>query len=295
VTSLAANAVITGIAVGAVYGLIAIGYTVVFNATRVFNLAQGDLVMVGVLLSYFALDVAGWPQWAAFLLVVVCVPLVSVVEERLVVRPFLRRPHESIGWFISTLAFGLVVETIATLLYGDHPPLKVPSPFPSGALRAGSIATTPRYLFAIGTLVIVAVLIEIFYQRTWLGRAMRATADDRELATLRGVRPGRMSLLSFGIGGLIAAIAGYVVAPIVYANVAIGLTYSIKGFIALAIGGFGSIRGAIVGALAVGIAEQLFDLYVSPRYDIVASLALLMVILAFRPVGLFRSTVARQV
>jgi branched-chain amino acid transport system permease protein len=292
---LLANAIVTGLAIGAIYGLIAIGYTVGFNATRVFNLAQGDLVMVGVLLSYWALDVMHWPQFGALLLVLAAVPLVAVVEERLVIRPFLRRPDESIGWFISTLAFGLIIETVVVLLYGNHPPRAVPSPLPSTSVHLGSVATRWQLLLAIAALVLVALALEAFYWRTWLGQAMRATADDREMAALRGIHPARTSVLAFAIGGLIAGLAGYVVAPIVYADVTIGLSYSIKGFIALAIGGFGSIRGAIVGALAVGVAEQVFDLYVDPRYEPVAALLLLMMILAVRPTGVFRSHVVREV
>jgi branched-chain amino acid transport system permease protein len=289
------NAVATGIAVGAVYGLVAIGYTVVFNATRVFNLAQGDLVMVGVLLSYWALDVQGWGQVAAIAVVLIGVPLVSMFEERVVVRPFLSRPSDNIGWFISTLAFGLILETVVTRLYGDNPPRPVPSPLPSSPVHIGSITMRPQLLLAIAVLIVVTVAIEQFYRRTWLGQAMRATADDRDVAALRGIEPRRVSMLAFAIGGLLAGIGGYVVAPIVYADVTIGLAYSIKGFIALAIGGFGSIRGAIVGALAIGVAEQLFDLYVDPRYEVIAGFGLLMLILAVRPTGLFKSSVVRQV
>ena len=289
------NAVVTGIAVGAVYGLIAIGYTVVFNTTRVFNLAQGDLVMVGVLLSYWALDVRGWPQVLAVVLVLVAVPIVSLVEERVAVRPFLGRDRDNIGWFISTLAFGLIVETVVTRLYGDNPPRPVRSPLPSGPVHIGMVTTRPQLLLAVGVLAVVTLAIEVFYKRTWLGQAMRATADDRDIAALRGIDPRRMSLVAFAIGGLLGAIGGYVVAPIVYADVTIGLVYSIKGFIALAIGGFGSIRGAIIGAIAIGVAEQLFDLYSDPRYEIVASLGLLMLILAVRPTGLFRGEVVREV
>lgn len=289
------NAVITGIAVGAVYGLIAIGYTVVFNTTRVFNLAQGDLVMVGVLFSYWALDVRGWPQLVAVILVLLVVPAVSLIEERVAVRPFLGRSRDNIGWFISTLAFGLILETIVVRLYGDNPPRPVRSPLSSAPIHIGIIRTRPQLLLAVAVLTIVTVAIELFYRRTWTGRAMRATADDREIAALRGIDPRRMSLIAFAIGGLLAGIAGFVVAPIVYADVTIGLVYSIKGFIALAIGGFGSIRGAIIGALAIGIAEQLWDLYFDPRYEIVASFALLMLILTVRPTGLFRTEVVREI
>jgi branched-chain amino acid transport system permease protein len=285
--SLAINAVVAGLAIGSVYGLVALGYTVVFNATRVFNLAQGDLVMLGVLLSWYLLDVRHWPQVAALACVLVGVTAVSLAEERLVVRPFLSRPRDNIGWFIATLAFSLVVETVVTDLYGENPPQPVPSPLPSRAIHLGSVSIVPKLLLAFLALVAVTAAVEAFYRRTWLGTAMRATAEDREVAALRGISPTRMSALAFGIGGLVAAVAGYVVAPIVFSDVTIGLNYSLKGFIALAIGGFGSIRGALVGAWVLGVGEQLFDLYVSPRYEVVAGLALLMAVLAVRPTGLF--------
>lgn len=292
---LAINSIATGLAIGSIYGLIAIGYTVVFNATHVFNLAQGDLVMVGVMLSYLALDVMHWPQIGAFALVVVGVVGLSLIEERAVVRPFLRRPGVNIGWFISTLAFSLIVETVATILYGDHPPLAIPSPLTSQGLHLGTVTLSPQLLLAILSLVIVTVCVEIFYRKSWIGQAMRATAEDRELAALRGITPGRMSVLAFALGGLVAAIGGFVIAPIVYANVSVGLTYSLEGFIALAIGGFGSIRGAVIGAWSLGVAEQLFDLYVNAKFEILADLMLLMLVVLIRPSGLFGAKSARLV
>ncbi len=289
------TAVITGIAVGSIYGLIAIGYTVVFNATRIFNLAQGDLVMLGVLISYYLLDVLHWPELAAFAGVMLAVPLVSLLEERFVVRPFLRRSPENIGWFIATLAFSLIVETVVTFLYGDHPPLPVPSPLSGHPVHFGSVSISMQLLLAIAALLLVTVVVEWFYGRTWAGSAMRASAEDRELCALRGIEPVRMSVLAFAIGGLIGGVGGFVIAPVVFANVSIGLTYSLKGFIALAIGGFGSIRGAVVGAVLLGVSEQLFDLYVDPSYEIVVGLTLLMLILVIRPTGLFGDVEARRV
>jgi branched-chain amino acid transport system permease protein len=289
------NAVVTGLAIGSVYGLIALGYTLVFNATRVFNLAQGDLVMLGVLISFWVLDIQHWPELAALLLVLVAVPGVSLVEERFVVRPFLSRPSSNIGWFISTLAFSLVVETVVIILYGNRPPEPVPSPLSSHAIRFGSISLSPQLFVAILSIIVVTVLVELFYHRTWLGRAMRASADDREVAALRGISPILISRLAFLLGGVVAAIGGFVIAPVVFANVSIGLSYSLKGFIALAVGGFGSIRGALIGSWALGIAEQLFDLYANPQYEVVAGLVLLMLILAVRPTGIFGGGEVRQV
>jgi branched-chain amino acid transport system permease protein len=289
------TAVVTGLGIGSVYGLVGVGYTVVFNATRVFNLAQGDLVMCGVMFSYIFLDVLHWTQLGAFAGVIVLVTAISVIEERTVVRPFLKENTEAIGWFISTLAFSLIVETIATILYGDRPIVAIPGFLPNVGLHTGALSTTPQLLLSIATLIVVVAAIEVFYTRTWIGQAMRATAQDRTAAALRGISTDRVGVYAFGLGGAVAALAGFVIAPIVFSNVTIGLTYGLKGFLALAIGGFGSIRGAVAGALILGIGEQIFDLYVNPLFEQVAGLGLLLIVLLVRPGGLFGSSATRRV
>jgi len=286
---------INGITLGSIYGLIAIGYTVVFNGTRIFNLAQGDLVMVAVMLSYYTLDVLKWGELAAFAIVLVGVSLISLVEERLVVRPFLKRGDQSIGWFIATLAFALLIETVVINLYGDNPPKPVPSPLSSSAIQIGSIRFTPQQLLAFLAFVAVALALQLFYRRSWFGQAMRATAADRQVAMLRGIDVVRISQLAFLIAGVAAAIGGFVVAPIVYSDPSIGLNYAILGFIALALGGFGSMRGAIVGALTLGVAQQIYDLYGPPSYELALSVGLLIVVLLIRPTGLFGTLKAREV
>jgi branched-chain amino acid transport system permease protein len=290
-----ANAVLAGIAVGSVYGLLAIGYTVIFSATGVFNLAQGDLIMCAVMLSYVMLDLAHVPQIVAFIVVIVGLPVLALIEERTVVRPFLSRGKYNIGWFISTLAFSLIVETVVTIWYGNNPPAAIPSPLPSTAVRVGGLSLTWQQLLCVFALVVVTIVLDLFYRRSWLGTAMRATAEARDIASLRGISPNRMSALAFAISGLLAGIAGFVIAPILFADPTIGLTYSVKGFIALAIGGFGSMRGAIVGGLALGIGEQLFDLYISPQFEIVAGLILLAATLTFFPRGMFGGRGVRTV
>jgi branched-chain amino acid transport system permease protein len=289
------TAVVTGLGIGSVYGLVGIGYTVVYSATGVFNLAQGDLVMCGVMFSWIFLDVLHWPQLAAFAGVLVVVTAISVAEERTVVRPFLKDNAEGIGWFIATLGFSLAVETIATILYGNRPIVAIPGFLPQVGLHAGPVSTTPQLLLSLATLVVIVGAIEVFYARTWMGRAMRATAQDRTAAALRGISPDRVGAFAFALGGLVAGVAGFVVAPIVFSNVTIGLSYSLKGFLALAIGGFGSIRGAVAGALVLGVGEQIFDLYVSPLFEQVAGLGLLLIVLALRPNGIFGRYAARRV
>jgi branched-chain amino acid transport system permease protein len=293
------TAVITGISIGAVYGMIAVGYTVVYNATRVFNLAQGDLLMVGVMLSYLFLDVLSWPQWLTFAGVLAGVTALSVFEERVVVRPFLRRSggglSGGIGWFIATLAFSLIIETVVVNLYGDNYPQAIPSPLPVTGWHIGSQTISPRLFATVVALVVVVVFLEWFQARTWLGRSMRATAEDREAAALRGIEPGKISFAAFALGGAVAAVGAFAVAPIVLSDPTIGLNYTLKGFLALAIGGFGSVRGAIVGALLLGVSEQLFGLYVKGGYEIVAGFLLLLIVFAIRPTGIFGQRGVRTV
>jgi branched-chain amino acid transport system permease protein len=135
----------------------------------------------------------------------------------------------------------------------------------------------------------------VFYKRSWLGNAMRAVAEDRQISALRGVDPNRLSQLAFVAAGLVTAAAAFVVAPIVAANVSVGLTYGLKAFIAMAVGGFGSLRGCVIGGFILGVAEQLFDLYLNSNYEIFAGLVLILFVLAIRPTGLFGLRRVRQV
>jgi branched-chain amino acid transport system permease protein len=292
--SLFLNMLIAGVCVGAIYGLVAVGYTVVYNATSVFNLAQGDLVMVAIMGAYFLLDVVKMAQWQAVPLVIVFVVGLSLFEERTVVRPFLRRSG-SFGWFISTLAFSLIVEAVVLLLYGHHPLTPIPTPLSANGISVGPLSFVPRQVAVVAGLVVIVIALELFYHRTRWGKAMRATAEDRHAASLRGINPDRVSQYAFALGGLVAAITGLLIASITFSDPTVGLSYTLKGFVALAIGGFGSIRGAIVGGLALGIAEQTLDLYWNPGYEVLAGLFVLILVLSIRPQGIFGARRARAV
>lgn len=290
------TALVAGLAVGSVYGLIALSYTVVFNSTAIFNIAQGDLMMAGVLMSYFCLDVWHLPQIVALLGIIAVVVSLSVLEERVAVRPFVRRPGMGgLGWFIATLAFSLIIETSASLIYGQNPVVAIPSALGNGTITVGGVHIASKFLLAFIVMIAVMVLLEIFYKRTWLGTAMRGVAEDREVSALRGIDALRISTLAFVIAGLVTALAAFVVAPIVSSDVTVGLTYGLKGFIALAIGGFGSLRGCVIGGLLLGVGEQVFDLYVSSNYEVLAGLILILVVLAVRPTGLFGTRQVREV
>ena len=282
------NAVIAGICTGALYGMVALGYNVVYDATGVFNVAQGDLVMVGVMLSYVTLVLLKAPMILALVMVVAGVTLISVVEERLIVRPFLRR-RGNFGWFISTLGFSIVLESVATSWYGDRPIAAIPSPIKTDGIHIGGIVLVPRELLLVAVLLVLGVGVEVMYKHTAIGRSMRATAEDREIASIRGIDPNRMSRFGFLLGGVIAGCGGFVVAPLVGADPSVGLGYALVGFVAIAIGGFGNIVAGILAALGLGVLEQLSDLYIGAEYEIAVGLVVLFVVLLVRPTGLGRS------
>jgi branched-chain amino acid transport system permease protein len=289
------TALFAGLAVGSVYGLIALSYTVVFNSTAIFNVAQGDLMMAGVLVAYFCLDRWHLAQILTLLIIIAVVVTLSLVEERVAVRPFVKRPTVGLGWFIATLAFSLVIETVASIIYGQNPVVPIPSALGSGSVHVAGVHVANKFILAFATMIVILVALEVFYKRTWLGTAMRGVAEDREVAALRGIDALRISRLAFIIAGLVTGLAAFVVAPIVSADVSVGLTYGLKGFIALAVGGFGSLRGCVIGGLLLGGAEQMFDLYISSNYEILAALILVLLVLAVRPSGLFGRTAVREV
>lgn len=289
-------AVIAGLAVGSVYGLIAISYAIVFESSGVFNVAQGDLLAAGILVSYFTLIVWEMPQVLALVLIVGVVVLLSVIEERVAVRPILRRMGAGgITWFISTLAFGLIISTLAIAIYGGKPIHPIPSAFGNGAWHIGDVVIAPKYVAAFALLIIVGFGLEAFYRKSLSGTAMRAVAEDRDVASLRGIAIDKIGRNAFIIAGVVTGLAAFVVAPIVSADVTVGLVYSLKGFIALAIGGFGSMKGAAIGGLLLGVTEQLFNLYGDSNFEVLAGLLLVILVLMIRPQGLFNKALVREV
>jgi branched-chain amino acid transport system permease protein len=290
------DALFAGAAIGSIYAVVGIGFAVVYRATGVFNLAQGDFVMLAIMSSYFVLDVLKWGQFADVVLVLPFIVLVSLFEERFVVRRFLtHRGGPTFGWFIATLGFSLIIETIVNAAFGDHQIVGIPSPLPLGGIDLGSVVIGHQQLLLICVFCVLILLIAIFYDRTWLGQAMTATAEDREAAGLTGINPAAMSRAAFALAGLVAGIAGYLVAPITFSDPTVGLQFTLYGFLALAIGGFGSIRGAIAGGILLGIAEQLWDLHFGSDFQVVADVLIVLLVLVIRPAGLFKVSALRTV
>jgi len=289
------NALIAGIGIGAVYAFIALGYSVVHRSTGIINIAQGDLMVAGVLVAYFCL--VKWHRNMALvpLAILVVVIILSLVEERIAVRPFITGRARSTGWFVSTLGFSFALQNVCVNVYGQHPVVAIPGLFRTASIKLGDTSISTKFLAAFVAVLLTAAVLELFYQRTWLGMAMQGLAEDREIAALRGVNPAQLSQIAFAIAGVVAALAAFVVAPIISSDISVGTFYGLKGFIALAVGGFGSIRGCLVGGFLLGLSEQMFDLYISSEFEIVAGLIIVLLVLTIRPSGLFGARTVRTV
>lgn len=276
--------VVSGLATGAIYGLVALGFTLVFVATRVVNFAQGEFVMLGALLGYSLHGALGYPLLPSILVAGVITTLVGLATERVAVYP-LRAYRSSIAWVMSTLAIGLMLRSAAMLVWG-----KVPLPFPAafghGRVTFLGIAVVPQELITFLVAVGFVVVMEVLYRTTILGKAVRAVAFNPDAARLMGIDVSHIALLSFGLSAALSALAGILVAPLINASSQMGFVLGVKGFAAAAVGGMGSFPGALIGGLLLGLLEVVGSgLLWSGFYD-VAAFALLIGVLLVRPRGL---------
>lgn len=273
-----------GLAAGATYGLIAIGFSLIYRTTRVVNFAQGDIAAFGAYLGWSAYTRWHLPIGVVFLLVPIAVGLAMVVVERIALRPLYRRGF--LPPIISTIGLSFVVESIITLVWG---PLgnTFPSTLGDGTFKILNITLVPQSLWIIAIGIVLTIALHRFLVGTKAGTAMRATAHSPLLATLVGVPSGRMFAGAFFLAGAFGALAGLLVAPTTYMQPTMGLPLGLSAFIAAAIGGFGSIQGAFIGGLVVGVAGNIATLYVDPNLHDVTTYVVFALFLLLRPNGIF--------
>ena len=295
----ALQAVVTGLATGAVYGLVALGFTLIFRLTRVVNLAHGDLVVgtvfVGVLAAVGTTPVVTRPGigTAVFEVLVVLAAgvLLSVITYLAAVRPYATAQGGGLGPLVATLAAGLLVrESLGLPFDREAYALADPLLLPTGSVGLpGGGRVEVRLFFVLALALFAAIAVERYVVRTRFGTAMRAVAEDRETASLLGVPARRIELVAFALAGLLAGLAGLLAAPGRTLAVGSGVVLGLKGVTAALLGGLGSLRGAIAGGLVLGVVESLAttsDL-LGPAYADVLALSVLVVVLAARPLGLF--------
>ncbi len=275
--------VMSGVTVGSIYGLVALGFTLVFNATGIINFAQGQFVMAGGLLTATFANSLGWPLPAAVLAAILLTAGLGAAMEVLAIRPM---RHASVFTLIMiTLGISIILEAAALLVWGKDP-LFVP-PF-SGDRPIPFFGATlqPQMLWVLGVGLLTMVGLQAFYRHTMLGQAMLACSINVEAAASVGIDPRRMVLLAFVLAATLGALGGVLVAPITTTSYQIGLIMALKGFAAAIVGGMGSSLGAVVGGLALGLVEALGTGLISSGYKDAIALGLLIVFLVLRPQGL---------
>jgi branched-chain amino acid transport system permease protein len=276
--------IVNGLINGTFYALSALGLTLVFGLMRVVNFAHGELYMVGGLIGWSLTVQAGLNFFASLALVIVIMGLAGYLIDRLLIAR-IRNQGEEPGILLTIGLSIFLVNT--TLLVVGTAPQKVLQPFSNRPLFLGPVVVTQSRLFVVLMCAILIAAAHLLIQRTKLGRAMRATFQDAMAASLVGIRSNQVYAMTFALGAALAGVAGMLLGSIYVAQATIGGLVSLKAFVVVILGGMGSFAGAIVGGLILGIVEALWGGYIATGYVDAIGFALVIVMLVFRPYGLF--------
>lgn len=294
-----------GLALGSSYALLALGFVLVLNATSAVNFTQGDMVMAGGFLSIALASLLPVPGIALLPIVMVLMGVLGVVFSLLAYFPLKTRPPVSV--FISTIALGIVFQNTANAIYGAEP-RKGPALFAEGYLDLGGVVLSKQAIAIIVVGIVLIVGQHLLFSRTSLGRKLRATAQDRPMAEAMGIRVNRMIALTFALGAALAGAAGLLLSNSFFVTPTDGSNYILKAYIAVTIGGWGSLLGALCGAMIIALFEVLFPSLplLVPALKGIAPWAFsqttatillylgLLAIMLFRPQGLFGEVVQRR-
>lgn len=283
--------IVSGVAAGCLYALVAIGLVLIYKATGIVNFAQGESVTVGAYMGWLMVSEFQMPYLPAMLVVLVGSALVGVVVERVAYRPLIKSPPFTV--ILATLAIGLLITNIIRLIWQDTP-RSFPGVLSAQPLEFAGVLITPERLGIMITVVIVVALLMLFFRFSRLGKAMRATAQSQEAASLMGISVPGIFSKTWALGTALGGIAGMLIAPLVGINTELGGVL-IPGFVAAIVGGFTSIPGAIVGGLMVGVLENLGGVYVSSSFKRVTSFVILIAVLMIKPSGLFGKPIRKMV
>lgn len=276
--------IFSGLAIGGIYALVALGFHIMWSAAKAVNFAHGDTLMLGAVLTIMGIDV-GLPIAIAAVLAVTASCLFGVILERYAVRPFAKTPT-SIAWMLTTIAVGIMLEALVTMQFGGFS-RPLPSPGVDKALNIFGAGVYPQELL-IPTVAIAIMWGFVWMQRsTLIGRAMQAVAFDRNAAALMGVNVNRMFAISFGLASALGGAAGILVAPVTQASAQMGLILGLKGFAVAIIGGVTSAPGVVIAGLAFGVIEKFVEGYISTAAREIIGFSIAILVLLVYPQGLF--------
>ncbi len=274
----------SGITNGAIYGLIALGFTIIYNATEVINFAQGELVMLGGMIMIALSKGTSMPLPFGFLLSILIVTVVGALFERFTIRP-LKNPTQ-IGIIIITIGVSIFLKGTAMFIWGKE--TLGSTPFSKHRpIHVGKATLDPQILWILGITFLILFVLQLFYKKTITGKAMRACAFNKRAAGLVGIPTQKMVLLSFMLSAALGAAAGVAIIPITMCSYDMGTILGLKGFCAVVIGGLGSTMGSVVGGFILGIVEALGAGFISSSFRDAIAFVLLLGVLFVRPQGIF--------
>jgi branched-chain amino acid transport system permease protein len=289
----ALQVIVSGISQGCIYGLIALGFVLIYKATETVNFAQGELMMLGAFLGLTATAAFGLPYWAAVPAALLAMAVFGYVLERAVINPILGQPAFAI--IMVTIGFGFFARGLVTMIPGwgtdTH---TIETPFRGEVLRAGGLVIAAEHLVIIAATVALSALLYAFFRYSRLGVAMQAASQNQLAAYYMGIPVRRLNGLIWAISAAVAALAGLLLAPLTFVHVNMGFI-GLKAFPAAVVGGFGSLPGALVGGVAIGVVEALSGVYLPDGFKDVAAYVVVLLMLAVRPNGLFGETMRKKV
>jgi branched-chain amino acid transport system permease protein len=286
--------IISGLATGGIYGSVALALVMIYQATDVVNFAQGEMAMFSTYIAWTFIN-AGLPYWMAFVATLVISFVGGVLIERVVIRPVERAPILTIVMVCIGLVF--IFNSMAGWIY-SYIQKPFPSPFPERPIRIGNIVFGAHDVGALGVTLLVLAFLYVFFRYTTLGLAMRAAAQNPTSSRLCGIRVGWMLAVGWGLAALVGAVAGMMIAPIVFLDPNMMAGILIYAFASATLGGFTSPVGAVVGGLIVGVLENLVGTYVAfigTELKLTVALALILVVLVVKPSGLFGRAAVHRV
>jgi branched-chain amino acid transport system permease protein len=284
---------ISGVAQGCIYGLIALGFVLIYKATETVSFAQGDLMMVGAFGGLVTMTMLGFPFWLSVPAAIVAMGLFGVALERVVIRPILGQPAFSI--VMLTIGVGYVLRGLITMIpdigTDTH---TLPVPYAGEVLRLGGLVVSAEQIVVIAVTAVLCVALFAMFRYSKLGLAMQASSQNQLAAYYMGIPVKRLNGLVWGLAAAVAAIAGLLLAPITFVHANMGFI-GLKAFPAAVVGGFGSLPGAIVGGLIIGIVEALSGFYLPEGVKDVAPYIVVLLMLVLKPNGLFGEKLRKKV
>jgi len=280
-----------GLAMGSIYALVALGFVLIFNAVGVVNFAQGEFVMVPAFVAVALIELLHLPYPLIYLLTILFMGLFGIVFQRIAYYPLRNRSFLPV--VISTIGVSIFLRNGAQIAFGAEPEL-LARPTPSTVLNLGGVFVDPQYVVIVIVTAALLVFQYYFFEKTSLGKKMQATAQDKDMARLLGIRVATMIAFTFIYSSILGAIAGILVGPVFYVTKEMGAMLGLKAFCSTIVGGFGSVPGAILGGLFLGIVEVFASFYISSAYRDAFAFIILILVLLFRPQGFFGEKIAEK-